>query len=305
MKRLTVLAALLYAGAALAGPAGPTQTAAALLARSPGLPHDAPAAFAQWILQDGALHEGPRDRVFIETVKRSALSPLPGTGQQGQSLAAYYSTPEGQKKIAAMSLAEKMALARQMAPQPSAAPGGPVSAGDIARIKDVGLYPRTGEVRKRVVAIRMKVSALEAQWDKDRARIDDAEHAEYRTLAICPGESGEPSGIAVRALRLKYDDKRIALASGYLPKFAPLVVQAKQAVMPEIVHGDRAVASWSRISDSGRRSALHATAQGARNIAFSDVAVPFGIVEDVSKKAAASVADRKRTEELYAHAGGC
>jgi len=304
MRRLPAVAVLLFAGAALAGGGG---TAASLLGQTPGLPANAQAAFAEWVLQDGTLRDGPRYAAFTQSLKQAALSPLPGQSGNAQSLAAQYATPEGQKKLAAMSLDQKIALAHQMSGQPSGAAmaSGPVSQSDIARIKDVQLYPQTGDVRKHLSTINGKMVDLEKKWDADSKKIDDEQNAAYRKLPLCPSEAGEPSGIALRDLYRTYQDKRIALATNYLPKFQPLLTELKAAVAPEIAHGDRAVASWSAISNPGQKSALHGIAQGARNAAIGDAGQPFGLVEQVSKKAATTIADRKQIDITYAHAAGC
>lgn len=301
MKRLPAVAALLWAGAALA--AG-VQNAASLMGQVPGLPATAQAAFAQWTYKDRSLGESPLYKAFEERLKQAELAGLPGQ-EAAQSVAAEYSTPEGQKKLAAMTLDHKLALAHQMSGGNPMMASGPMSPADIALIKDVQPYPQTSQVRQKVVAIRMKAAALEAQWDKEKEKIDAAQNAEYRTLAICNSEAGEPSGIAVRDLYLKYQDKRIKLASDYLPKFNPLLTDIKQTVAPEIAFADRAVASWTRISSPAMKNNLKSMAQGAHSNAINDAGAALGLVEDVSKKAATSVADRRNIEENYAHAQGC
>jgi hypothetical protein len=307
MKRLPAVAVLLFAGTALAG--GGT-TAAGLLGQTPGLPASAQAAFGEWVFQDGSLKDGPRYAAFTQSLKQAAMSPLPGgdSGQaHAQSLAAKYATAKGQKDIASMSLAEKMELAQQMSAQAraGAGAGGPVSDSDIALIKNVQIYPRAGDVRTRTAAIRFKAADLEKQWDADSKKIDDEQNVAYSKLAICKGESGEPSDLSKRELYLRFQDKRIVLASNYLPKFSPLVAELKTTVMPEVVQGDKALASWGRISDAGQKSRMRGVAQGARNSAIADAGVPFGLVRDVSQKAATAVAHRKQIETTYAHASGC
>src|SRR6185437_15407195 len=201
----------------------------------------------------------------------------------------------------------KIALAHQMSGQTGSAAmaSGPVSQSDIALIKNVQLYPQTGDVRKHLTVINGKMADLEKKWDADSKKIDDEQNAAYRKLPLCPGEAGEPSGIALRDLYRTYQDKRIVLATNYLPKFQPILTELKATVAPEIAHSDRAVASWSAISNPGQKAALQTIAQGARNAAIGDAGQPFGLVEQAWKKAATTMADRKQIEITYAKASGC
>ena len=83
------------------------------------------------------------------------------------------------------------------------------------------------------------------------------------------------------------------------------MAQYRQTVLPEVSNGDNAVAAWSKLGNPGIKSQVTPLARGAESSAVGDASNLLGLVEDVSRKAAATVADRKRLEQMYANAKGC
>jgi hypothetical protein len=106
-------------------------------------------------------------------------------------------------------------------------------------------------------------------------------------------------------MALKYADQRIALMTRYLPKYQALVQQIRTVVLPRIDYGDSAMAAWAQIENPGFKQQLAAQAQGAANSGMADAALVQSFVENASKLAAQTVADRKNIERTFANAQGC
>jgi hypothetical protein len=263
MKRVWVLAVVLPTFAYGA-------TGAAFLARVPGLPANAQAAYAMWNDRNGDLTIGAPFKALEADLQKTMT-----TGMPGQDAGA---------------------------PQMGAAA---VSPGDIALTKQIQFYPATVQIMQKTVAIQNASAALQAQWDKDAAALATAEAAERARLAVCHGEAGEPSDLAVKSVALNYAGKAIALADSYLPKFIGLAVQYRQTIAPEVAYGDNAAASWQKISNPGLKAQTVVLARGAESSALNDVARYLAFVEGISKKAARTVAGREGVERLYANAKGC
>jgi hypothetical protein len=263
MKRVLMIAA-----AALAPVLAHGATSTALLARIPDVPASAGAAYAQWIDKDGDLEEGAQFQSLDAEFQKALTAGLPVQGPTSQMQAA-----------------------------------GPVSQSDSALAKQVQLYPATVQAMQKTIALRRQSAALQAQWDKDAAALDAAADTERGRLAICKGEAGQPSSLALKTVALKYAARKIALADSYLPKLAGLAAQFRQTVAPEIAFGDTAVAAWSRIGNPGLKSQTTMLARGAQSSAVTDAARLLTFVEDISKKAADAVAARKLVER--ADAKGC
>jgi hypothetical protein len=287
-------------------------TSAGFLARVPGLPANAQAAYAMWNDSYGDLTVGTQYKALQADLQNAMTSGLPGQDTQAakksQDIMARYNTPQGQAELKRMPPAQRMALAQQMLAgagigvHPAA---GPVSPGDAALMKQIQFYPATAQIMQKTVAIQSASTALQAQWDKDATALGVAESAERNKLALCRGETGGPSPLAVKAVLLKYADKTIALADSYLPKFNGMAQQFRQTIAPEVAYGDNAAASWEKLSNPGLKSQTMIVARGAQSSALNDTARYLAFVEDISKKAAGTVAGRKNLEQLYSNVKGC
>lgn len=309
MKRAILMAAI-AAVPVLAYAAGGGQ-GTVLLNRVPGLPHDAQSAYAQWADNNGDLKPGTGYKSLEDAIQKASMQgmTMPTAQQQAnaQAMAAQYNTPEGRAKLASMSPAQLMALGQQMQAQmgytqPQATT---VSDHDAAIMRQIGVYDKNGSVRQKTVNIQMASAKLEQQWDAAKADLDKQEEAERNKLSVCPGEAGEPSSIAVRGVALKYADKRIALATSWLPKFEPYLAQMKQTLGPEIAYADNAAAQWAKLQNPVLKNQTKASVDGAERGAYADAGTVLSYVEGVSKKAAESVADKKSIEREYADARGC
>ena len=147
--------------------------------------------------------------------------------------------------------------------------------------------------------------AIGQKWKDATRALEDQESVQMGKLPVCPGEAGEPSGRAIRDLKLSYVPKHQALAATYLPQYAPLIAQLKAAVGPEIAHGDDAVASWNQLEGANMKQMMAASASGAEGAAIQDVATVFGFIQDASRIAAEPLLRRADIERGFKDAYGC
>jgi len=292
------LAISIFAGAPLLmGAAAASYTGQALLAQVPPLPATADQAYAQWADHNGDLQEGA-GFAAVERNLLAAQANVPGvqTAQaNANALAQRYGTPQGQAELQNMTTAQKMALAQQLAGQFNPGVAGPatVSPQDQVLVRQANPYPQMAEVRTKM------------QWQNDDRALDNQEAADRAKLKACPGEAGEPSDIGVRNVARAYAPKHAALAQTYLAKFAPLIQQVRQTLLPEIVYDDNAVAAWNKIQNPTLKAQVQSAAAAAANGGIQDVTQLTGFIAAPSKFAAEQIAKQNAMERRFANAKGC
>jgi len=289
------------------------------LAQVPALPSSADVAYQQWVddgngtLKPGeafnTVDQGIND-VLADEAKANMASPENQAQMQqqqttAQQMAAKYGTPEGQAALRSMTPAQLMALAQQMQPQtnmPSA-----VSPDDQQLLQKIGdgVYSGKQQVMADVLKLQTEINTLDGQWDQAVSALEPQEQAQMRQLPVCPGEAGIASSLDMENLELKFADQRIAIASQYLPQFAPIIGKVRVTVLPEIDFGDDALAAWTQISDPGLKQQVSPSAHGAQQQGLGDVGIVEKMVEGVSSKAAQTVEDKKTIQKKYANAHGC
>ncbi len=289
------------------------------LAKVPALPSGADVAYQQWVddgngtLKPGeafdTVDQGIND-VLADQAKANLASPENQAQMQqqqttAQQMAAKYGTPEGQAALKSMTPAQLMALAQQMQPQSNMPRA--VSPEDQQLLQKIGngVYSGKQQVMADVLTLQTRVNTLEGQWDQDVSTLGPQEQAQMRQLPVCPGEAGIPSSLDTENVELKFADQRIAIASQYLPQFAPIISEVRAAVLPEIDFGDDALAAWTQISDPGLKQQVSPSAHGAQQQGLGDVDIVEQMVEGVSLKAAQTTEDRKTIQRKYANAHGC
>ena len=289
------------------------------LAQVPALPSSAQVAYQQWIddgngvLKPGeafkAVDQGIND-VVTDQAQADMASPENQAQMQqqqtaAQQLAAKYGTPEGQAQLKAMTPAQLMALAQQMQPQTNMPRT--VSPGDQRLLQKIGdgVYSGKQQVMADVQKLQVQINAVDSQWDQALSALEPQEQAQMSKLPVCAGEAGIPSSLDMEKLELTFADQRIAIASQYLPQFAPIIGKVRAAVLPEIDFGDDALAAWTQISDPALKQQVSPSAHGAEQQGLGDVGIVEQMVEGASSRAAQSVADKKKIELKYANAHGC
>ena len=289
------------------------------LAQVPALPSDANAAYQQWIddgnggLKPGAafdtVDQGIKN-VIADQAEANRSSPANQTQTQqdvstAQQMAAKYGTPEGQAQLKAMTPAQLMALAQQMQPQTNMPRT--VSPGDQQLLQKIGdgVYSGKQQVMADVLKLQVQVNAVDSQWDQALSALGPQEQAQMSKLPVCAGEAGIPSSLDMEKLELTFADQRIAIASQYLPQFAPIIGKVRAAVLPEIDFGDDALAAWTQLSDPALKQQVSPSAHGAEQQGLGDVGIIEQMVEGASSRAAQSVEDKKKIEVKYANAHGC
>jgi len=289
------------------------------LANVPAVPGNADAAYQQWIDDgNGTLKPGEAfdtvDKGINDVFADQAQANMASQGNQAQmqqqesmaqQMAAKYGTPEGQAALKSMTPEQLMALARQMQPQASMPRA--VSPQDQELLQKIGngVYSGQQHVLADVQKLQIQVNSLESQWDQDVSALGPQEQAQMRQMPVCPGEVGVPSSLAQENLELKFADRRISIASQYLPRIEPIVGNVHVAVLPEIDFGDDALAAWTKISDPGLKQQVSSSAHGALQQGLNDVGIVEKLVEGVSSKAAQAVMDKKTIQKKYANARGC
>ncbi|MGD0737955.1 MAG: hypothetical protein ABR957_00065 [Terracidiphilus sp.] len=289
------------------------------LAKVPALPSSAQVAYQQWIddgngvLKPGeefkAVDQGINDVVTDQAQANMASPENQAQMQQqqtaAQQLAAKYGTPEGQAQLKAMTPAQLMALAQQMQPQTNMPRT--VSPGDQQLLQKIGdgVYSGKQQVMADVLKLQVQVNAVDSQWDQALSALGPQEQAQMSKLPVCAGEAGIPSSLDMEKLELTFADQRIAIASQYLPQFAPIIGKVRAAVLPEIDFGDDALAAWTQLSDPALKQQVSPSAHGAEQQGLGDVGIIEQMVEGASSRAAQSVEDKKKIEVKYANAHGC
>jgi hypothetical protein len=302
MKRIAVLAALLPICALAAVP-----TLTGLLARVPAVPRDAPAAYAQWVDARGDLKPGAGFAQLERDIQATMMAPA--THAAANSIAMQYATPEGQAKLKAMTMEEKMALAQQMQQAQMAQMGGggatAVSDNDGALLRRIQPNPSVLMIRGKLADIAPRMGQIEQQWQADDARLDKTRDADLAKLPICKSEAGEPSLLSIKGVMLATADKHIALAATYLPKYQALANEKRALVAQEAKSADDAQAAFNQIGNPVLRNQMQAVVTGQVANTAADVSLVLGIVETGSKRAAETVAQKKQYEIQYAAAKGC
>jgi hypothetical protein len=289
------------------------------LAQVPALPSDANASYQQWIDDgNGTLKPGEAfntvdqgiNNVIADQNQANMASPSNQAQMQqqastAQQMAAKYGTPEGQAALKSMIPAQLMALAQQMQPQSNVARV--VSPQDQQLLQKIGggVYSGQQQVMADVMKLQVQVNGIESKWDQDVSALVPQEQAQMRQLPVCPGEASIPSDLDTEKLDLKFADQRISIAAKYLTQIAPIVSKMRVAVQPQIDFGDDALAAWTQISDPGLKRQVSPSAHGAEQQGLGDVGIVEKLVEEVSSRAAKTVADKKAIQKKYANARGC
>ena len=77
------------------------------------------------------------------------------------------------------------------------------------------------------------------------------------------------------------------------------------AVSPQIAQGDAGFAAWNKLASLAKKAELAPIAQGTETAALQDVAAIQSYIQEVSKLAARSIAERNAMQRVYANAQGC
>jgi len=289
------------------------------LAQVPALPSDANAAYSQWVDNGGGtLKPGEAfnnvdqgmNNAIADQAKAAMANPENQAQQQqqvsmAQQMAAKYGTPEGQAALRSMTPAQLMALAQQMQPQSNMPHTVSSQDQQLMQKLDNGVYSGKQQVMADVLKLQKQINSIDSQWDQALAALVPQQQAQFRQLPPCPGEASIPSSQDQEKLELKFADQRIAIAAQYLGQIAPIVANARAAVLPEIDFGDDAQAAWTQISDPALKQQSSASARGAQQQGFGDVGIVEQMVEQASSKAAQSVMNKKAIQKKYANATGC
>jgi hypothetical protein len=251
------------------GAAAPTQmTAKAWLSEVPPLPATADAAYSQWVDVSGSLKPGPASDAVSDGIKAEVLS-----------------------------------LSRTV--QPPLRSGGPLSAHDAALAKEITIFPGTAAVLQSIQAARTGQAALLQQWQGELNALEQRRVGARGALPSCHNEAGTPSQASIRDVEQSFSQEKVEIAVRYLAEFQPLLDQLLEVVSPRIAHGDATMDAWSKLRNPSKKAELAPVAHGSENDALLDVALIQSYIQDVSKRAARPISERKALERVYANAKGC
>jgi hypothetical protein len=278
----------------------------ALLARVPVLPHDAAAAYGQWIDTKGDLTPGPAFTALETDIRNTMLAPF-AKQQPGIDLMKKYSTPAGQAEMRNMTTAQKMALGQQIEaqmgygqPQTGATA---VSDHDQALMRRITAHSNDSALQMKLSALLQQRFPLETEQVADEKKIDAAEQADLKKLAIC--KAGAPSQASIKVVMFQYADQRAALASAWLAKYQALENQMRGVAADEAKWADDVLAAWAQVQNPMIRSQTQPLAVSAIGHAATDAAMLLNLVETGSKMAAEKIARKKQLETQFADAKGC
>lgn len=302
-KAVTLIAAcVLVPAAALA--VG-SHWAFALFGKLPEMPQDAQEAYAQWVDHgDQGLEAGSEIKRFENAYKSAMMAGGPSMDQIKQAAAMAKQAGGGQN----MSPAQAMALAQQMQAAMGMQPAGytgTVSPHDQRLLEGINPYPGAEDLGHRLGVLQQQWLGLLTQWGNQNDAINNKESDDVARIPSCNDEAGSPNDIAIRGVMYRYEAQKIALATSYIGKLSPLVVQYGLDVKPEVTYADTAYSKWSQIRNPGLKAGVKAGAYSVMHKAFTDTAQIAGMTKQMSEKAANVVAEHKTTERRYANAGGC
>jgi hypothetical protein len=237
----------------------------------------------------------------------AALPPLPATAQEAYALWSdlgdTLKPAAGQDRITDALKDRSESLQLPLEPAPGA--DRPVSEKDRALAAQISVFGDEAKVEQQLEAIHAAQLALEQRWRNESADIEVRRVQERGALPACHNDAGPPSQLAIRAVEEKYTQQKIALAEHYLVEFETVLEQLKTALRPRIVHGDTAFAAWMQLHSSGLKSQLAPLARNAESGAIEAVKTVEAFIQEVSKPAAQTIADKRALERVYAKATGC
>ena len=277
----------------------------ALFGKLPHIPQDAPDAYAQWIDRgDHGLEAGREFKRFENAYKSAMMAGSPSMAQIRAAATMANQAGGGQN----MSPAQAMALAQKMQTTmgiQSAGYTGVVSPHDQRLLEGINPYPQIGDLDRRLGILQGQWLKLLRQWENENGALGNEESNDLARIPSCNDEAGSPNDIAIRAVLYRYEGQKIALATSYIGKLTPIIVQYGIDVKPEVTYADTAYSKWTQIQNPGLRASVKSGAYAVIRKAFTDIGNVAAMTKQMSEKAAGIVAEHKMTEHRYANAAGC
>ena len=303
VKRVGLAAACLLAP--VAALAAGSHWAFALFGKLPHIPKDAQDAYAQWIDHgDQGLETGQELKRFDNALEGAMMAGNPSMAQIKQAAAMANQAGGGQN----MSPAQAMALAQQMQASMGMQPAGytgAVSPHDQRMLESINPYPGTEDLGHRLGLLQQQWLGLLTQWESQSEALSNKESDAVARIPSCNDEAGSPNDLAIRGVMYGYEAQKIALATSYIGKLSPIIVQYGSDLKPEITYADTAYSKWSQIQNPGLKSGVKSGAYSVMKKAFTDTGNVGAMTKQMSEKASDAVAEHKATQRRYANAGGC
>lgn len=237
----------------------------------------------------------------------SQVPPLPATAEaaytQWSDVSGVLTPNATSQKVSAGIKAEGLALARAVQPPPGVSGG--LNAHDKALVEKIAVFPDTGAVLQKVKAAQTEQAAMLQKWHAELNSLEQRRQQARGALPACHNEAGTPSQASIRDVEQSFAQERIEIAVRYLAAFQPRLEQLLAAVSPQIAHGDANLSAWNKLGNPFKRAELAPLAHGAEIDALQDVALVQSYIQEVSKLAARSIAERNAVRRVYAEARGC
>jgi hypothetical protein len=238
------------------------------LAQVPPLPATAESAYAQWTDVSGVLTPNAQSAKVSDGIKNQVLV-----------LARVVELPAGSS--------------------------GPLSARDAALVQKITVFANTGAVLQKIQAARTDEAAVLQKWHAELNSLEQRRIQARSALPACHNEAGTPSQASIRDVEQAFSTEKVEIAVRYLAEFQPRLDQLLAVVSPRIAHGDATLGAWNRLGNPFKKAELAPIARGSEADALRDVALIQSYIQDISKLAARSIAERNALHRVYANAKGC
>jgi len=237
----------------------------------------------------------------------SQVPPLPATAEsayaQWHDVSGVLTPNSASQKVADGIKAEVLTLAR--VPDPPQGYSGGLSSRDQALAGKIDVFSDTGGVLQKVKAAKTEQAAVLQKWHAELNSLEQRRLRARGALPACHNEAGTPSQASIRDVEQAFAKEKIEIAVRYLAQFQPRLDQLLAAVSPQIAHGDANLSNWNKLGNPRKKAELAPTARGAERDALEDVAIIQSYIQEVSKLAARSIAERNAMQRVYANARGC
>lgn len=237
----------------------------------------------------------------------SQLPSLPATAEvaysQWSDVSGVLTPNAASQKVSAGIKAEVLVLARAVERPPGVSGG--LNAHDKALVEKIAVFPDTGAVLQKVKAAQTEQAALLQKWHAELNSLEQRRLQARGALPACHNEASAPSQASIRDVEQSFAQERMEIAVRYLAEFQPRLERLLAAVSPQITHGDATIGAWNKLGNPFKRAELAPLAHGAESDALEDVALVQSYIQEVSKLAARSVAERNALQRIYADAKGC
>lgn len=182
---------------------------------------------------------------------------------------------------------------------------GPVSAHDRALADTIVAFPDTSAVAQKVRTAQSEQASVLQKWHAELNSLEQRRVQARGALPACRNGAGTPSQASIRDVEQAFAEEKTEIAVRYLADFQPRLERLLADVSPQIAHGDSLFSAWSKLGNPVKKAQLTPTVRFDELTALADVGLIQAYIQEVSKLAARSIAERNAMQRVYADAKGC